>query len=329
MAPIALILGLAVAQSLAQYTTGFEPKAFTGNAAGVPLTGQDGFYVPAIDDANGYCYDYTGNELGIIPNPLGESQFIASTRISGAFARAQRDVAFSSECWLLAADINITFTGTLPTANYAGSLSLQPWGDAGSIIILFYWDDIHSADRYTIRVLGYDTEGDVPFLAGIPVASDAFRHLQANHWYRLALRVDFLQTNALTSLTIRDLHAASPETVFLPDNLEGYYLGGGTAERGLPTAFRFFGGGGFAGDHIPGNTLAIDNLNLLPASEYPCFTDIDPNGEINVQDVANLLSNFAEPDPKSYFDGDFDCDQDVDINDLMIMLARFGTKCEL
>lgn len=328
--PAILLMLAAASQAFAQYLTGFEPPDFTGSPAGVALAGQDGYYIPSIDDADAYCFTYAGNALGIVANPNGESQFIASTRISGAFARAQRDVAMSAECWVFEADINIAYGGTLPTANYAGSLSLQPWGQAGSIIFLLNWDDIHAADHYTIRVLGYDAEGDVPFLAGLPVPDSAFRGLLANHWYRLSIRIDFAQLNAVTSLSIRDLHdAAAAESTFLPTDLEGYYLGGGSAPVGVPSAFRFFAGGGFVGDHVAGNTLAIDNLSLRPASDTPCFTDIDPNNIIDVQDLANLLANFAEPGPMGYFDGDFDCDQDVDLADLAIMLDRFGAVCSI
>lgn len=328
---IAAFLTLAAAPvAFGQYVTGFEAPAFTGSVDGAPLLGQDGFYVPSIDDADSLCYTYAGNTLNIVANPAGESQFTASTRISGAFARAQRDVPMSTECWLFETDFNIVYAGALPAANYAGSLSLQPWDDAGSLIVLFNWDDIHSADRYTIRVLGFGAEGDVPFLAGLPIPDPAFRRLLANHWYHLSIRVDFAQRNAVTSLSIRDVHdPAATETVFLPADLEGFYLGGGATPGGVPSAFRFFGGGGFPGDHVAGNTLAIDNFSLAPASDIPCFTDIDPNGVIDLQDLANLLANFAEDGPLSYFDGDFDCDQDVDLQDLTIMLERYGQACGL
>lgn len=329
MAIIALLITFAGRESRAQYVTDFESPSFLGSPTGVNLSGQDGFYVPSNENADGRCYAYTGNTLGIVPNPAGATQFVATTRISGAFAISEREVTVTFECWQLEVDINIDYLGTLPTANYAGSLSLQPFGDAGSLIILFNWDNVQLADRYTIRVLGYDAEGDVPFLAGIPVANPAFRGLQANHWYRLSLRLDFLQLNALTSLSIRDLHTAGPETVFVPPDLQGYYLDGGALPSGLPTALRLFGGGGFPGDHVTGNTLAIDNLTLLAASDYPCFADIHPDGQINLQDLANLLSNFAEPDLKSYHDGDLDCDRDVDLRDLSILLGRFGIVCVL
>ena len=88
---------------MAQYQTSFEPPDFTGSAAGVALAGQDGYYVPSFDDSDALCFTYADNTLGIVANPNGGLQFTASTRIGGAFARAQRDVAMSAECWVIAA----------------------------------------------------------------------------------------------------------------------------------------------------------------------------------------------------------------------------------
>ncbi|MBI5863294.1 MAG: hypothetical protein HZB38_02030 [Planctomycetes bacterium] len=313
--------------SLAQYSTDFETPAFSGAASGVPLAGQDGFYVPAIDDADGACFTYADNVLGIIGNPEGGAQFAAARRISGAFSRAQHNVQLDADCWLMEFDFNVAYDGALPTQNYAGSFTLQPWAAPGTIGILFNWDDVHSAKTFTVRVLGYDADGNVPYLSGLPVADSAFRRLPANHWFRLSARLELASTNALTSLRIRDLADAAPAHTFTPQSLEGYYLAGGADPDGTASAFRIFGGGGFPGDHTSGNILAIDNLEITRAADAPCFGDLDGNGIINLQDLAYLLANFTEPGVMGYGDGDLDCDQNVDLEDLALLLMRFGEVC--
>lgn len=312
----------------AQYAATFETPAFIGSPNGVPLAGQDGFYLPAPGLVDGACYSYAANALGVIAHPAGGAQFIACTRSVNDYARAQRDVTFSGEdCWVVRVDFNLLHNGPLPTTNYAGSISLQPFPGASSVIILMNWDSVANPTAFTIRVLGYDADGDTPFLGGLPVDSPAFHGLLANHWYRLGLRLEFGQ-NALSAISIRDLHSAAPAVGFVPDDLEGYYLGGGAAGGDRPTAIRFFGGGGFQTDHVAGNTLAIDNVTIVPTGESACPADIDLDGAVSLHDVARLLGNFGITAGAVYADGDLDCDGDVDIDDLSLMLANYGVFCD-
>jgi hypothetical protein len=104
-------------------------------------------------------------------------------------------------------------------------------------------------------------------------------------------------------------------------------VGGGETFDAVPTGCRLFAGGGFQTDRIAGNTLAIDNLRVIPQPRAECYCDIDFDGQIDIQDLANLLSNFGNIGGQTYFDGDLDCDGDVDINDLTLLLSRFGITC--
>lgn len=323
-----LMVGAANSVATAQYSTGFEFPVFNGSAAGQSLTGQDGFYQPIPGSIDGACYVYTGNDLGVVANPDGGGQFVACTRGSSEVARSQRNFDFTtSNCWFIDFDLNVSNNGALPTANYAGSVSLQPYPELGSVVVLFYWDDVNTASNYTVRVLGFDENGDTPFLAGIPVASPSFRGLLANHWYRISLRIEFSAINALSGLSIRDLDGAITNG-FVPTSLEGYHLGGGISGAGRPAAIRFFGGGGHPGEHFAGNILALDNLQVTRAEDRPCFADLDLNAVVDLQDLANLLSNFGTLTGATYFDGDLDCDRDVDIDDLALLLSQFGIFCE-
>lgn len=311
----------------AQYSADFEPAAFSGSAAGIPLAGQDGFFLPVGSQVDGECYSYSGNELGLVPNPIGATQFIAVRRASSDFARTQRPISLeSANCWFIDFDLNVAFNGTLPTANYAGSISLQPYPDDGSVVVLFYWDNVNTAETFNIRILGFDAAGGIPFIGGLPIPAAGFSDLEANRWYRLSIRVEFLAANAVTGLAIHPVEGG-PVASFVPFDLNGFHLGGGLDATQRPIGFRLFGGGGSAGDHYTGNIVALDNLNIVPTTDVPCYADLDLNGVIDLQDLALLLASFGITDTATYLDGDLDCDRDVDLDDLALMLSQFGIAC--
>ena len=56
-----------------------------------------------------------------------------------------------------------------------------------------------------------------------------------------------------------------------------------------------------------------------------CGEDTDNNGEINVNDLLNVLSDFGSPSPDS--GGDVNEDGNVNVTDLLAVLSRFGQGC--
>lgn len=322
------VFALAVTSPLwAQIEADFESPAFAGSAAGSPLAGQQGFFVPPDTLVGGDCFTYEGNELGIAANPNGGSQFGACVRRSADFARIEHPIGFESGCWEFDVDVNVAYIGALPTTNYAGSISFQPFPGAGSIVLLMYWDDTHSADSYSIRIVGHDGAGNVPFAAGVPIPNASFRHLAANHWYHLTLNLELNSVNALTALVITDIDAGSPPVPYAPDPLDGYYLGGGDRSEGAPTGLRFYAGGGFEGDHNSGNVLAFDNVRLALLDAVACLGDLNFNGQVSLQDLAIQLSHLGQMVGATYPMGNLDCDQDVDMLDFAVMQTQFGTVC--
>lgn len=318
---------LAATTAFAQYRTGFEPPLFNGSFAGTALAGQDEFFVPAGSQVDGRCYQYDGNDLGVVANPTGGENFIACRRNSSDFARAQHNVSFdAADCWFVDFDLNVSHIGSLPTANYAGSVSLQPYPDDGSVVILFYWDDVTTAESFNIRILGFDAAGGTPFLAGLPIPDSGFQNLEANRWYRVSVRVEFLAVNAVTGISIHPVEGGETGS-FVPFDLQGFHLGGGLSPVSRASGFRLFGGGGAAGDHYTGNVVAIDNLLIVPTIDVPCYADLDLNGVIDLQDLAFLLASFGLTGTATYLDGDLDCDRDVDLDDLALLLSQFGVVC--
>lgn len=65
--------------------------------------------------------------------------------------------------------------------------------------------------------------------------------------------------------------------------------------------------------------------NLGGGSE-PCPGDTDDDGDVDLSDLAVLLSNFGRTDASRQH-GDFDGDADVDLSDLATLLGGFGAAC--
>ncbi len=59
-----------------------------------------------------------------------------------------------------------------------------------------------------------------------------------------------------------------------------------------------------------------------------CPGDVDCDNDVDLSDLAELLSNYNESSGMSYADGDLDDDGDVDLSDLAALLAVYDTICE-
>lgn len=82
-----------------------------------------------------------------------------------------------------------------------------------------------------------------------------------------------------------------------------------------------YGGSFFGGAH-GGGTLWSFQIPGCPPS------DLDADGDIDVQDLAFLLASFGTAGGAAWMDGNLDGDGDVDLQDLAILLASFGAQCE-
>jgi hypothetical protein len=60
----------------------------------------------------------------------------------------------------------------------------------------------------------------------------------------------------------------------------------------------------------------------------PCPGDLNQNGEVDLQDLTHLLSNFGRQSGATRSQGDTDGDGDVDLNDLATLLSDFGRTCD-
>ncbi len=78
---------------------------------------------------------------------------------------------------------------------------------------------------------------------------------------------------------------------------------------------------------IADGTSADENGNGLP-DECDCPGDLDGDGDIDLADLAQLLSNYGTTSGAEHEDGDVDFDGDVDLSDLAALLSVYGTTCE-
>src|SRR5687768_3974417 len=92
---VALLAG-AAGLANADFFANFEAPGYSGSSAGVLLTGQDGWQLPA-GSVDHNVFTYAGNAPGFVANPNGGAQFISGTSQGGTlFSRAQHDHDFST-----------------------------------------------------------------------------------------------------------------------------------------------------------------------------------------------------------------------------------------
>jgi hypothetical protein len=69
------------------------------------------------------------------------------------------------------------------------------------------------------------------------------------------------------------------------------------------------------------------NGNGVP-DECECWGDLDGDWDIDLSDLAILLSKYGMTEGAVYADGDLDADGNVDLTDLAALLAVYGTTCD-
>jgi aminopeptidase N len=83
----------------------------------------------------------------------------------------------------------------------------------------------------------------------------------------------------------------------------------------------------------PGNPGSLPSGEGLPGGDavfvlsVTCTGDLDSDGDVDLSDLAALLSNYGMTGGAAYEDGDLDGDGDVDLEDLSALLVNYGSGC--
>ncbi|MGI8924111.1 MAG: hypothetical protein ACR2HJ_08765 [Fimbriimonadales bacterium] len=235
------------------YADGFEPPAYSGSAAGVVLSGQQGWFNPNQGTRDFRVHTYSGNAPGFAANPIGESQFIGGVVITNSgHARAQKPQSFAgSDFWTISYYMNARFNGTPPGTNSLAKFSLQPSETNRTFNATAEWPTGGSTTSWHY---GYEVADASGNLSGTNVYPNTqWRFLPANRWFRFSTMIDF-DSNMIVNATLSDL---STGTTYSERPVDWFLTGGSLGTLPLPTAIRYFVGG-----TTPGNAVGIDGLNV-------------------------------------------------------------------
>lgn len=87
-------------------------------------------------------------------------------------------------------------------------------------------------------------------------------------------------------------------------------------------------GSPFADDQVVYDGLKLYGCCVTNCADRPCDGDIDMDGDVDLQDLTLLLSEFGlSGSAVIYPCSDFNSDGVIDISDLSILLSHFGTTC--
>lgn len=167
-------------------------------------------------------------------------------------------------------------------------------GPIEAVVFSFELKSIDSGAAY----LAYLTQNGRHYRTGIAVPSDR------EHWTRYE-----------SVPLYAECFAVMGDGPFHPD----FSASGGPITFGYCT--------GNTSDSAFGSTVSgLDNWSVTINPAAICPADINHDGAIDLEDLAQLVANFGDNDLYAG-DGSLDCDRDVDLADLALLLAVFGTTC--
>lgn len=247
------------ATAQASFVTGFESPTYSGSAAGVIATGQDGWYNPVAGSRDGLIHTYSGNTPGFVPNPQGGDQFLRTVNdpaVATTFGRAQHDQSFATgDEWTFSFDYAAVRGGVLPAINNMGSFSLQPSATAQFFQSLMTWDDLATGNAIDFNYIWFNSAGVQNSATGV-LPGPEWNALPLNTWFRHTISINFA-THRVLSIGIENLHNGATTTV---NPTDAFLAGGANSTLPRPTALRCFSGGGLNVENHGG----WDNVSAVP-----------------------------------------------------------------
>ena len=75
------------------------------------------------------------------------------------------------------------------------------------------------------------------------------------------------------------------------------------------------------------SAAGASNVATVTLVYWECVGDLNGDGQVDLSDLAQLLSGYGLTGGAEYEDGDLDGDVDVDLEDLAALLAHYGDIC--
>jgi hypothetical protein len=305
-------LALLTHNTVAQFQTGFEPPDYTGSFEGVPVSDQDGWYIPEVGGFDYEVYLSANNDMKIPANPDGGDQLLGGAPGNGGIPRrAQHDVDFAgADEWDMSYDTAVYFSPGLPAKKNLSSFSLQESTESRSFVSVNNFMDLDNPNA------GWKAEFNVYDINGVALENQlpgaAWNNLVVKRWYRLSAHVNFA-TNQLTHVSITDLDTGATAEA----DVDWYLTGGANPALPLPSAIRCFVGG------LDGNTVGWDNISVQVGVSPPCYPDFDGSGQLDLFDFLAFVNLFNASAPEA------DCDQSetFDLFDFLCFTNAFNAGC--
>lgn len=259
--PATTLAGLAALAALPlaaqnHYESNFD--ALQGSAGGVPVAGQDNFFLPP-GSADARVHTHAGNVLGIPPHQFGGRNFLACQSTAAQPAAAQRLATMPVDCEIhIEFEVCVRWLGAgTPAAREIGGFTLQPLGAAMGVDLAARWPAAAASPPAT-----WDADVRIGPGAGtlVNVPHPAFQGLAVDVWHRWGATVD-LQQMAYTGFNITD-GRTGVRTIFTPPPGSSPLPFAGAP---LPDSFRLEA----AGD--AGNVLAFDLFSFGWHAHYRFF----------------------------------------------------------
>lgn len=238
---------------------------------------------------------------------------------------------------------------TLRESTHQMTPVLQAWRDHGN--------GVNTPD-FNVNMTKIDVSGDGRFWAAHTVTDNgdgtwhyeyAIQNLNS-HRSGGGLRIPIEPGTSLTNVGFHDVNYHSGEPF---DNTDwGWAEGAGEVVWSSPqshaenansnalrwgTTYNFWfdanaapvNGAGTVDLFRPGSPSSVNFTARVPGTPVtaPCPGDLDGNGFVELADLSIQLANFGTASGATEEDGDMDADGDVDLTDLSLMLALFGTAC--
>ncbi len=285
-----------------------------GHGGGLYLTSTDALFVNCSITGNGGGDGGNGGEGWTGDGQGGDAG-------SGAAVYADDSAATLTNCTIVQNIAGLPGTGDPNGAEGYGGIA-QVTGGTATIANCIFWGNVGAGTTEEQQIHGGSITVDYSCVEGWTGSMGGTGNIGDDPSFSDPNSADYHLTGGSPCIDAAD-NTAVPADVGDVDN------DGDTTERtpldldGLPR---------FVDDPSTADTGVADPPDYpqvvdMGAYEFGIACDLDGDCDVDLADLAQLLSNYGTTTGMSYEDGDVDNDSDVDLADLAALLAVYGTTC--